>query len=437
MGLLNQILVNSLYRFIFIVFQFLVTIFVSRLIGPDGLGLYSLLLANANIILIFTSLGIPSGIIFHTAKKDLAKNSLWSIAFISALAQFALVGIVEFIHWKLWGRFLIWPSDEPIKGALGLLFFFSLLITERYAAFYTGSNRLKWYSMQQAVISFLVIISLAYWRFFGIQPSSYQVILLLIISSILQMVTTAIVFTRIGSLQLQENTLPQNKSSFFNYSMLAWVANSIQFLVYRIDFWILHYFHGDNELGLYALSVRIGQTFWIIPALLSTIILPNMTSASFEPKTMERIIRLSNTVNLVIAIAIVVLSPGLLPLVFGQEFSGSIVPLMIILPGVLFVSMHTLLAAYFAAKDKVKYNLQASILALVSITLLDFLLIPSMGRTGAALASTIAYSVSSMYALMLYCKMEGYSIHRIILERSDLQWLEMRISGLLSSNRKS
>jgi hypothetical protein len=48
---------------------------------------------------------------------------------------------------------------------------------------------------------------------------------------------------------------------------------------------------------------------------------------------------------------------------------------------------------------------------------------------GAALAGTIAYSVSSMYALMLYCKMEGYSLHRLLLERTDLHWLQMRITG--------
>jgi O-antigen/teichoic acid export membrane protein len=113
MGILNQIVVNSLYRFIFILFQLLVTIFVSRLIGPDGLGVYSLLLANANVILIFTSLGIPSGIIFHEAKKDLTRNSLWRIAFISALAQFILIGHSRIYSLAVAGKF----SDLAFRGA--------------------------------------------------------------------------------------------------------------------------------------------------------------------------------------------------------------------------------------------------------------------------------------------------------------------------------
>jgi O-antigen/teichoic acid export membrane protein len=73
---------------------------------------------------------------------------------------------------------------------------------------------------------------------------------------------------------------------------------------------------------------------------------------------------MSNTANIVIAMAIILLSPVLLPLVFGQEFSGSIVPIDDPFTGSVVCVMHTLLAAYFAAKDKVKYNLKASVLAL-------------------------------------------------------------------------
>jgi O-antigen/teichoic acid export membrane protein len=436
MGLLNQIAVNSLYRFLFLILQFLITISISRLTGPDGLGTYSLILANASIILIFTSLGIPSGVTFHSAKKDISEGKLVRIAFISAALQLALIGFVEFVHWLMYGQFLIWPVKDPLPGISGIIFFFSLLITERYAALYNGNNLLHWYNLQAAFFSLLTMLPMIYWMLSAESPLQENVILMIILMGILQVVSLAIFYSRLPV----PITMPAlgemaERPRFFNYSMLSWISNSFQFLVYRIDFWILHYFHGENELGLYALSVRIGQTFWIMPGLLAAVILPHITSVNFDRGILERIIRITNTVNLAAAILIIFLALPVIPFIFGDAFEGSVFPLMILVPGVLFVSMHTLLAAYFAGRNKISYNLKTSVMALVIITLLDFLMIPGMGKVGAALASTIAYTTSSIYAMILYSKMEQYPLRRLLMEKQDMIWLENNLFKMISTRK--
>ncbi len=434
MGLLNQIAVNSFYRFVFIILQFLVTIFLSRLIGPDGLGIYSLILANVNIILIFSSLGIPAGITFHSAKKDLSDKALARIAIISAVIQFIVIAVAEYIFWLITGRFMIWPTTEPLLGGLGLIFFLSILVTERFAAFYNGKHKLKLFSVQQVIFSILMVLPLIYWLIMPARPVPYKVISFIIILSVLQMFSVAIVYSRLFSHSYALYVDPPgNTTAFFNYSMMAWLANSIQFLVYRIDFWILHYFQGSMELGLYALAVRIGQTFWIVPGLLSTIILPYMTSTAFNRNVLERMIRLTNSINILVAATIFLISYMAIPAIFGKAFTGSILPLMIMIPGILFVSMHTMIATYFAAKNKINHNLVTSLIALVLITLLDFLLIPTMGKTGAAIACTVAYSVSSVYALWLYSRMESYSPLRLLAERADRIWLERKVRDFFTT----
>lgn len=437
MGLLNHIAVNTLYRFFFLILQFLITIFISRLIGPAGLGTYSLILANASALLIFTSLGIPAGLTFHAAKKDISSPSLIKIAFYSATAQFFFIVIIELISWSISGKFLIWPVKYPVEGAFGMLFFLSLMITERYGALYNGHHHLQSYQLQLTLFSLLTLTPLVYWTVSDNQLAESSVIITMILVSLLQMISLGLVFRR---LTVNNNTeLPASEayalSGFFNYSMLAWFANSIQFLVYRIDFWILQYFKGDEELGLYALAVRIGQTFWVVPALLSTIILPHMTSVTFDQRILERIIRLTNSINLFLMLIIGLLANILIPWIFGSAFSGTVTSFLILIPGILFFSMHTLLASYFASKNKINYNLQTSIFALVSVTILDFLLIPEKGKTGAAMASTIAYTASSIYALMLYVRMEKYSIHRLMIEKQDINWLRENLSRLVFTNK--
>lgn len=431
MGLLNQIAVNSFYRFVFIGLQLLITVLISRLIGPEGLGTYSLILANATILLIFTSLGIPSGITFHAAKNDISLQRLIRIALISAFVQMILIGTVEYVHWRNTGSFLIWPEENLLLGIFGIVFFFSLLISERYFAMYSGNNLLKWYNLQLAIYSLLTLLPLAYWILQPIRPKVSDVILLVILVSALQMLTFALVFYWLPKNQSTAPAKAAANSKFFNYSILAYLANCIQFLVYRVDFWILHYFYGESELGLYALSVRIGQTLWIFPGLLAAVILPRITSGTFDKATLERMLRLTNTINLLASIIMGLLSFIFVPLIFGRSFSGSIIPLLIMIPGLLFVSAHTLLAAFFAGKNKIIYNIKVSTLTFLIIILLDFLFIPSLGRTGAAIACTISYSVCGLYTMKLYADLENYSLVKFIINKNDIEWLRNSVRRIL------
>ena len=435
MGLLNQIAVNTLYRFLFLVLQFLITIFISRLIGPEGLGTYSLIHANANVLLVFSSLGIPAGITFHSAKRDMPPGLLIRIAFVSAVLQLALILVIEAVHWMLTGKFLIWPVTDTIAGVFGIVFFLSLLLTERYAALYNGNKQLQFFHLQLSLFSLLTLALLVYWNLYQPRTSDFSVIVMIISISLLQVFSLAIIFKRLQTrIPAEVITESHHHTRFFSYSMLAWLSNSIQFLVYRIDFWIMHYFRGDTELGMYALAVRIGQTFWILPVLLATVMLPHLTSVHFDRAILDRMIRITNTVNLLLAMLTALLSRFFIPWVFGEAFSGAVFPLMILLPGVLFVSMHTFLAAYFGGKNKVSYNLQSSLFSLVIITILDFLLIPSMGKTGAALASTIAYTAGCGYAMYLYFKMEKYPVFRLLIQKQDIQWIQTNFSRIVSMN---
>jgi O-antigen/teichoic acid export membrane protein len=122
MGLLQQVTINTVYRITFLVFQLLNTILISRLIGPEGFGVYSLVIVNANLLLVFSSMGIPAGILFHASARDLPLNRIEKILWVSTLLQFVLAAVVEFIHHSFKGSYWIWPSDEMIYGAMGILF---------------------------------------------------------------------------------------------------------------------------------------------------------------------------------------------------------------------------------------------------------------------------------------------------------------------------
>ena len=71
-------------------------------------------------------------------------------------------------------------------------------------------------------------------------------------------------------------------------------------------------------------------------------------------------------------------------------------------PGFFSVSIVTVLAAHLAAKNLLKANLLASVIALVAVVSGDILLIPVAGINAAAAVSSVAYILCLLYLLWFY-----------------------------------
>lgn len=422
MGLLQQVTINTAYRIAFLVFQLLNTILISRLIGPEGFGVYSLVIINANLLLVFSSMGIPAGILFHASAKDLPLYRIERILWISTLLQFVLAAVVEFIHYSFTDSYWIWPSDNLLYGAMGVIFFLAIVVTEKYYALYNGFHKFPLYNLITVIFNATLFLVLAYmWA--GNAPEDHATIIQVYIGvQLIQTICLILVFHlgKFGSHLIIESAGAGKK--FINYSLYAFLANALFFLVTRVDFWILEYYRGATELGWYALSSRIGQMFLVLPGLFAGIVLPSLTAGKIGADKLESMLRILNTFNLVIMTGLALVLPWLMPFLFGERFDPSILPLMLLLPGIFFLAVQTLLASYFAAKGTPSVNFYSTIIALTIVLILDFVLIPVYGAPGAAVASTVAYMAGTLYTYLLYIRQEKYQWSKLLMNRADLQY---------------
>jgi O-antigen/teichoic acid export membrane protein len=435
MGLLKQVTINGVYRILFLIFQLINTMLISRLTGPAGFGVLSLVIVNANILLIFTSLGIPAGILFHASARDLPLKKMEKVIWISTFFQLALVIIFESVHFVLRGSFWIWPSGETVAGVAGIFLFLAIVLAEKYYALYNGFQHFPLYNLVVLVFS---VIQTALLIYLGIQPkpvSLDMVIYAYVLVNVIQTVALWVIFHRrkIGRLSITQGSGMARK--FFSYSLFAYLANALHFLVTRIDFWILHYYRGDEELGWYALAARIAQLFLVLPALLAGIIMPSVTSSQLSGQSLEKIFRMVNSLNLLMIFILTAFSSWLIPLLFGTEFSETIIPLVYLLPGIIFLSAQTLLASYFAGKGRPLINLHGSVIALVVVLALDLLLIPVWGAKGAAIASSIAYAAGCLYTYRRYVAAEHYSWRELFMNKSDREEVLTIINRAWSGRR--
>ncbi|MCF8340340.1 MAG: oligosaccharide flippase family protein [Chitinophagaceae bacterium] len=430
MAFVRQVSINSIYKGVYLLLQFIFTILISKLSGPEGLGIFTLVTVNANLSSIFTSLGISSGIGFQASKNDISTKALLKLTWLSSSIQLMLILVIEIIVFLISGKFLIWNSSLYLFGFAGIILFLTISISEKYFALYNGYFQLNKYNLIVTAITGLIVLICSIWLFILKKVPIESILIVFVFANVVQVILLHF-FLSYQKKQHNNDNISW-KRDLFSYSTIAFFSNCLYFIALRVDYWIIGLFNSKEQLGYYALAVRLSQLIWILPTLLAALIMPKVGKIDFKNQNIERLIRLIFSFNVFGALLLAFSSFYLIPLIFGKEFTRSILPFCLILPGIVLLSLQIILSAYFSGKGEIKTNLITSIVLLIVIILLDLLLIPRFGIIGASIASSFAYSISGLFTYFLYCRSVNYSFRKIIIDTSDLKWIKSKILSFVN-----
>jgi hypothetical protein len=430
MAFVRQVSINSIYKGVYLLLQFILTILISKLSGPEGLGIFTLVTVNANLASIFTSVGISSGIGFQASKNDISTRALLKLSWLSSLIQLMLILIIEIIVFLISGKFLIWNSSWYLFGFAGIILFLTISISEKYFALYNGYFQLNKYNLIVTAITGLIVLICSIWLFILKKVPIESILIVFVFANVVQVILLHFFLSYQKKQQSNDNISWER--DLFSYSTIAFFSNCLYFIALRVDYWIIGLFNSKEQLGYYVLAVRLSQLIWMLPTLLAALILPKVGKVDFKNQNLERLIRLVFSFNLFGGLILAFSSFYLIPLIFGKEFTRSILPFCLILPGIVLLSLQIILSAYFSGKGEIKTDLVTSIVLLIMIILFDLLLIPRFGIIGASIASSFAYSISGLFTYYLYCRSVNYSFRKIIIDTSDLKWIKSKILSFVN-----
>jgi O-antigen/teichoic acid export membrane protein len=105
----------------------------------------------------------------------------------------------------------------------------------------------------------------------------------------------------------------------------------------------------------------------------------------------------------------------LITFAFGQAFLPSATVLLILLPGIFFFAVWKIIAnALIAQGHPSKYSVTSGV-SLVTMLLFDIILIPRYGIQGAALASTLSYTLATFTIIFIYTRLTDSLITEMFL----------------------
>jgi O-antigen/teichoic acid export membrane protein len=151
-----------------------------------------------------------------------------------------------------------------------------------------------------------------------------------------------------------------------------------------------------------------------------------------------RLIRETLLVGGGLAVVAAVLAPVLVPLVYGEAFTESVVPLLILLPGIVALACGRIAMADLMRRNMLERMAAISVAAMILNVGLNMALIPAFGAVGAAVASLASYSTHAALAIGFDRRAGTFPARSLIPGRADVAelWRTWSLGDLLSRVRR-
>ncbi len=197
----------------------------------------------------------------------------------------------------------------------------------------------------------------------------------------------------------------------------------------RLSYYLLE---TKPDVGLYATSSSLIESVLIITNSVTPILLSKVAITGNTIKSVKLTQILAKTCMLfsIVAITIVYLIPdSLFTLLLGKTFTGSKDIMMMLSPGIIFLSFSGIISHYYSGIGKLKTVSFYNSFGFISTLVLAPWLIGELGIQGAALTTNIAYLITFLAALIVFGKDNSLNFKSLFDFKSDYRTLKELFSS--------
>lgn len=226
----------------------------------------------------------------------------------------------------------------------------------------------------------------------------------------------------------------------FGYGLRVHSGSFGSIVATRLDLMLLPAFVGAAALGYYSIAVNLASMVVSLFGSLGKVVLP--VSAASDQQESVRVIERGLRINLVgggiVVAGLAVTAPWLVPFVYGADFSGSVHPLWLMLPGILLWSASSVTTAGLQGMGMPGTASLTQVAGfLVTVAGLAWSL-PKYGIIGAAVTSSVAYTVIFALTYVALRRRCSISLRRSLSidgVSADVAWARDRVARLSRKGR--
>lgn len=403
------------------------SILLARWLGPEGRGLYALILATSmTLAAVLGNNAWTQALAFLAGKnrflpRQIAGHSMIIVGVCTTLLVVSLIVLPD--------RFLESLIPELREAHLWLVVILTCatLLFSMLTGLLLGLNQVPLFtslSVVRAVVALVLQVLLLGVLGLGLQGAMWE----LVVSGLFAVCMTLVVFVWKAGVDLKVRT------GFFR-NVLGYGARSYPghlgvVLLSRIDIYFVALFGGAAAAGIYAVAKGLTEIAAIVEQSISQGITPRVIAGEHVAAAaiVARAFRISLWINVLGLLAGAVAVSWLIPLVYGDEYAAAVPAFLLLLPGVLMLTTRTL-GTYFSMQIgrpeiPTYYILAAGLLSLP----VSFLLTREYGYLGAASAFSIVAFIRGIAAIVLFMLFSKISLTDLLfISRAELSWIRQAV----------
>lgn len=372
-------------------------IWIARYLGPALFGLLSYTQAIAVMLSFLSTLGLPDILIRDLARMSDRHRVILASAFILRLAGAAAVILVSLVY------IIISRPDEPGVWLLVALFASSQLAQamDVIDTEYQMASRVRTVvllrNMNFIVFSVIKIVAV-------LTGSSVTVFAVLYA---LELFITALLLwfrARRDGLGFTLNDASRHEMSRLLVECAPLILRLAAIGVYlRIDQILIGWMEGDAAVGLYVAATRLTEPWYLIVTAAMTAFVPRLAQIhhlqnDLYEAQLKKVIRILVWASVVMAVAMTVVAPYAVSILYGASFASAAPVLMIHAWAAIFSTLGQTVSAWFINKRLIRYGVYQSIASVIVNVVLCLVLIPRLGIAGAAVAAVASQFVAGFAA---------------------------------------
>lgn len=367
-------------------------------LGPEGRGDLMIVVTWPAVFAMVFALGLPQAFRFCTAKRPESVSALFSNALIFA---FVVGGITlafgELLIPKLVGQ----RSPEVMRLVrIYALTIPLLLLTDLMRGLLEGARRFAWVGAVRLI-------------FFGVQSVGYVVLwfsdTLTVTSATYTMIASVGTSTLLSLVAVWRELAPAWRpratelGAPLRYGLRDYPGVLTEFANWRLDSLMLAGIASNSSIGLYSVAVRLSDITTVLASSVGDALMPEVAAsrkAREATRIVTRSLRLTLYAHLVLLVPLWIAAPHILQFAYGAGFVPVTNVLRVLMIASVAWSAGAVVISGLNGLGHPGLSATARITAAVVMVITLLTLLPTKGILGAAIASTLGYSV--MFAIALF-----------------------------------